>query len=534
MNKSSYQKQLRVSLPLKVVLILTFVVLCVTISGGWFYFTSAQGWVQRQSQQNSDRICQMLGLAAQYDLLARKNIALKRLVGNFLNDETVCYLALLDERGFVVASASRAAYASRWKWLEALPVTVSSTTDTHDDLLVLARPIVLRDADPKNNRLVGAMRLVLDTTANRRNLASVQQRMTIIAAAIVLAAIPLGYLLVWRIIVHPMRKLLNVTRRLGEGDFSVRTEMRGNDEIRELGMAFDAMADEVARARTELLGVNERLENTVAARTGELQSTNRRLRDEMAEKEDFLRAVSHDLNAPLRNIAGIATMIMMKWRDQLPEEVTSRLQRIQANVDVNVSLISELLELSRIKTRPQKRRVVDMGELIAESGKTFEFELKQRGIEFRLQGPMPKLYVEPARLRQVFQNLVDNAIKYLDKTTGGRIEVGYRQADGMHQFCVADNGPGIAPEQHQKIFYVFRRVEGQAAAQVPGKGVGLALVKSVVANYDGRAWVESDVGNGARFYVALDARCTRPPENATTETMEAACVSDAENGSAGG
>ena len=291
--------------------------------------------------------------------------------------------------------------------------------------------------------------------------------------------------------------------------------IRHTDEIGQLGNAFDTMAGELARMRDELLEANEQLERKVNERTEELQVANGRLRSEMTEKEEFLRAVSHDLNAPLRNVAGMATMIVMKWRDQLPEEVLARLQRIQANVDIEASLIGELLELSRIRTRPQKRQVVDLDRLIYGVAETFDFELKSRGIDLEIAPGMPVLYVEPTRLRKVFQNLIDNAIKYMHRPQGGWIRIGYRRTKRSHEFTVADNGPGIAAAERERIFCVFRRADSAAAAEVQGKGVGLALVRSVVSNYDGRAWVESELAEGSTFHVALDVENTRPPEAAT-------------------
>jgi len=529
MDRGLYSQQMRVSLKLKSVLILSFVVMLVTMSGGWFYLRSAQTWMHRSAQEHAERMAQTLGVAAQHDLEARRDAPLQRLAGDLLRDESVLYVALMDAEGTLLASASREGGGTRWSWLAALPPTVSSMSETYDHYTVLARPVVVPTPQQPAGRMVGAVRLVQDHSRMRGALARARQRLLATAAAIILCAIPLGYLLVWRIIVLPVRRLARSAGQLAEGDFDARAGFRGNDEIGELAFAFDTMACQVSRMRQELVCANERLEQKVQQRTEQLQQANGRLREEMAEKEDFLRAVSHDLNAPLRNIAGIVTMILMKWRDELPEEVVARLQRIQANADVDMSLISELLELSRVKTRPMKRRVVDMRALVEDLGRTFDHELKARGIELHIAADMPELYVERARMRQVFQNLLDNAIKYMHRPTGGLIEVSCRFAEGMHCFRVRDNGPGVAAEDHRKIFYVFRRSDGAPAEAAPGKGVGLALVKSVVSNYGGRAWVESEPGKGAAFHVALEAHCTQTPD-----TPQPALASAAATGNGGG
>jgi len=374
----------------------------------------------------------------------------------------------------------------------------------------------------RGGQLSGGVRLVFDTGATRAELAKVQRRISELAAAIVLCAIPVGYLLVWRVLVQPVRSLVQATRRVGEGELDARAPVRGDDEIAELARAFNAMASEVAHMRDRLIAANRDLECKVAERTSELEVANGRLRDEMSEKEEFVRAVSHDLNAPLRNIAGMATMAVTKWREALPNDVIVRLQRIQANVEAETSLINELLELSRIRSRPQKTEPVDMRLLIGELGSTFDYELRARHIKLRIAEQMPVLHVEKNRVWQVFQNLIDNAIKYMHRPNDGWIAVGYEAVGGYHRFSVSDNGPGIPPEDQQRVFCVFRRASTAAASGVEGKGVGLALVKSVVANYDGRVWVDSQPGAGTTFTVELSMARTSAGEAPAADTERTA------------
>ena len=510
-DKSRFSRFLRVGLQLKSVLILTLVVIGVTSAGGWLYFQSSRNWLHDDDHLRASRLAKAMEMSAQDHLAGERTDGLEHLAADFVRREGVLYVAVLNQRGEVVASASNGPIANGWSGLTSMPLAVSNIDQLNMNLLTLARPILARDVPGQKDRLVGAVRLVLDTGSTSAHLAKVQQRIWVIAAAIVLCSIPLGYLMVWRAMVQPVRQLVATTRRIAQGDFTARSGLKRNDETGELASALDSMADEVASMRDELVLANEMLEKKIEERTSELRDANRRLRGEIAEKEDFLRAVSHDLNAPLRNIAGMATMVMVKWQDRLPEDVVARLQRIQANVDAETSLIDELLELSRIRSQPQKRQVMDIGKLLKELAATLDFELKSRSIELNIDESMPTLYVEKNRIRQVFQNLIDNAIKYMHRPVGGRIDIRYRRSDGMHQFSVADNGPGIPPEDQQKIFFVFRRAETAATSKVEGKGVGLAVVKTTVANYDGTAWVQSELGHGATFFVTLAAHCTQPP-----------------------
>jgi len=336
--------------------------------------------------------------------------------------------------------------------------------------------------------------------------------MIAICAAIGLCVIASGYWLLWRTMIRPLRRLAAAARRAAVGGFGGHIGLRRNDEIGRLGEAVEAMSGALAASADELrLAKNRQQED--ARRTEELDLANRRLREELAEKEYFLRAVSHDLNAPLRNISGMAAMALMKERDGLSPELAARLERIRANADTAGEMISELLELSRIKSLPQKRQTVDMAELIAEQAKVFEFELNSRGIALEVKGPMPVLYVDKALMRKAFQNLIDNAVKYMDKSSGGRIEASYEREGQMHRFCVADNGPGIPPAEQESIFRPFRRAAIGRAVNVDGKGVGLATVATVAAEYGGRAWVESAPDKGARFYITFAVEGTSPPGN---------------------
>ena len=501
----------RVSLQLKSAVVLTFVVLTAIAAGGWSYFYEVRDLMRSEDSRRAMRIAQALGLAAQKDLAERNHGPLQRLVSEYLRNDSIRYVAILDANGEVAASASRETASNQYAPLRRLPISVSMTRRPGRDLLSLARPIILQDAARDTDRLAGSVRLVLDTSATAATLSNVRHHMMVIAVIIVACALPFGFLLVWHVAGQPVRELVRATRQLARGDFAARAELKRNDEIGELAGAFNMMAGEVSRMRDELVDANKHLEHKVADRTGDLEVANRRLREEMAEKEDFLRAVSHDLNAPLRNIAGMTSLLLMNKQGQLPPEAVSRLKRIRANVEVESSLIAELLELSRIRTKPQRREVVDMGKLLHKIADTFEFELKQQQIEFDLASHMPYLYVEESRMRQVFQNLIDNAIKYMHRESGGRISIEHELVDGFHEFRVIDNGPGIEPDQIEKVFYVFRRATNAANAKVPGKGVGLALVRSVVANYDGRVWVTAKVAAGSTFHVTLAVKATLPP-----------------------
>ncbi|RKY91809.1 hypothetical protein DRQ15_04080 [candidate division KSB1 bacterium] len=301
-----------------------------------------------------------------------------------------------------------------------------------------------------------------------------------------------------------VRDLLEVVDAIVHGDLSKRAPVQSKDELGKLAEAINKMTADLQRAQDEIKEYQRDLEKKVEERTRELQNVNMRLRREMAEKEDFLRAVSHDLGAPLRNILGIANMIERKFGNELTDEVRDRLRRISKNAQQELELIAELLELSRIKTRRQQFEPVDIKQLLQQIQDNFSYALEEHNIQLVLQNNYPVIIAEKNRIKQVFQNLIDNAIKYIGERADPRIEIGYANFNGMHKFWVKDNGRGIRKEDQQTIFHVFRRVKDPKIATIPGKGVGLTTVKSIIETYNGEIWVESELGQGSTFYFTLD------------------------------
>lgn len=513
----NHARHLRVGLQPKAILVLTVVVLGAVGSGVWFYLAATRALLERSDTQYAARTVASLGGLVRSDLECGRGEAIGTILEEFTQVSGLPYAAVVDAEGKAIARTCHDGQRALWDGrLLSLPVSVSSTS-RWADMLVVAQPVFVGREGDSPGRLIGAIRLVLDTSETAVKLTKARQQLLIVAVAITACAIPLGYLLVWRVVLQPLGRLAVATRRLANGDLTARTHIRRNDEMGELASAFDTMADHIAHARRQLLRAKEHLEHKVAQRTSELADANRRLTQEMADKEEFLRAVSHDLNAPLRNIAGMASMTLMTDGDRLPAEVHQRLERIRANADAQTGMINDLLELSRIRTRPQKPQEVDIAEVLAEQARHFEFELETRGIALEVAGPMPRLYVERNRISQVFQNLIDNAIKYMDKTTGGRIVVHHIQDRSLHEFRVTDNGPGIPAEQQREIFCIFRRARTPQAAAVAGKGVGLAVVSTIASTYGGRAWVESQEGQGASFCFTLSVEQTTPPASESTD-----------------
>jgi signal transduction histidine kinase len=314
-----------------------------------------------------------------------------------------------------------------------------------------------------------------------------------------------------RRIAEPLAKLTQATRRLAALDFSERVPVSGRDEIADLASSFNHLAAELQRNiaqkdayAEQLADLNDNLEHLVAARTEELVNANLRLKHAAVEKEDLLRAVSHDLGAPLRNIAGLAHLLEQKHSSQLGPEGLEKLSRIGHNVRHDLQMIDQLLDISRIKTRRGGATRIDLNELLAQIREDFSFQLEEHNIRLTVNDVLPVIFADRIRVRQLFQNLIDNGIKYLGNQPLPAIEIGWTEEEKIYLFWVSDNGMGIAPDQQDKVFGIFRRVKSPQTAHIEGKGVGLAVVKSIVEMMGGEIWVESIPQAGSTFYLTMD------------------------------
>lgn len=235
------------------------------------------------------------------------------------------------------------------------------------------------------------------------------------------------------------------------------------------------------RARQEI----EKKAEELAELMQSLERTNQEL-------DQFAYIVSHDLKAPLRAIATLAEWIEEDQGDQLCEESRDHLTLLRGRVNRMAGLIDGILQYSRAG-RMQQVEMVDVSALLDD---VLELLAPPPNVAMIVQPEMPTLKTEKVPLEQVFINLIGNAIKYANRPDAC-IQVSARYAQQYYEFAIADNGPGIAPEYHQKIWGIFQRLE--ARDKVEGTGIGLSIVKKIVESRGGRVWVESEVGAGATF-----------------------------------
>jgi PAS domain S-box-containing protein len=274
-------------------------------------------------------------------------------------------------------------------------------------------------------------------------------------------------------------------------------------------------------AEEELRKHRDRLEELVAERTAELLASIVRLEQEITERkraeserealiaeletknielEQFTYTVSHDLKSPLITIRGFLGHLVKDMDRGDKERMRKDITRISNAAERMERLLEELLELSRIGHFVTPPEEVELGAVAREAAKMVAGRLRERGVKLKITSDLQKVIGDRSRLLQVMQNLLDNAIKFFGDQPNPRVEIGARQTGEETVFYIRDNGVGMDPKHHEKVFGLFEKLDQNSE----GTGVGLAIVKRIVELHGGRIWVESEgLDKGSTFCFTL-------------------------------
>ena len=248
------------------------------------------------------------------------------------------------------------------------------------------------------------------------------------------------------------------------------------------------------------LAQQQTIEQQLRDRVLEIEQTNirlsvatRLLENRNRELDEFACIASHDLQAPLRGIANLTDWLSNDLEGNLPPENQQQIDLIQMRVLQMDTLIKGLLQYARVGRENIESTSINLSQAIAEAIETIA-----PGPNFQVHFPtdLPTITTQSLLLRQVFANLIGNAIKYHDLDRG-RVEILAIEREYLWEFTVVDDGPGIAPEHHKKIFGIFQTLTGRDDNK--GTGVGLAIVQKIVESRGGSVWVESGLGKGSAF-----------------------------------
>jgi signal transduction histidine kinase len=284
-------------------------------------------------------------------------------------------------------------------------------------------------------------------------------------------------------------------RQAEERELAARKEMQrlleAADKSRRVLLS---VVEDQKRAEEEIKRLNEELEQRVKERTAQLEAANKEL-------EAFSYSVSHDLRSPLQHVTGFAELLNKRAAESLDDKSKHYLKVITESTVRMGRLIDDLLSFSRMGRAEMMKRKTNTGDLISEVLREFQIVIKGRSIDWKI-GHIPEVDGDSAMLRQVFVNLVSNALKYTRKCEKAVIEIGSVCAEnGELCFFVKDNGAGFDMKYVDKLFGLFQRLH--RAEDYEGTGVGLANVRRIIHRHGGRVWAEGEEGKGATFWFTV-------------------------------
>jgi signal transduction histidine kinase len=319
---------------------------------------------------------------------------------------------------------------------------------------------------------------------NLRNLAVIILVIVIVLSGIIAFSIAHS-------ISEPIKRLSEGAAIIGSGNLDYKIGTNHKDEIGHLSRTFDKMTSDLKQTTASRDELNREIIERKQAQE-ELVRSNKDL-------EQFAYVASHDLQEPLRAVAGFVELLRRNLKNSLDDKTTEYMDFAIDGAKRMQSLISGLLEYSRVGTQGKEPQKVNSKEALDEALSRLQASIKETGAEITADG-LPVIYFDDVQLSQLFQNLIGNAIKFRGEQSP-RINIIAVRKDGEWQFAVSDNGIGIEPQYAERIFMIFQRLHSRE--KYPGTGIGLSICKKIVERHNGKIWVESKPGNGSTFYFTV-------------------------------
>lgn len=306
-------------------------------------------------------------------------------------------------------------------------------------------------------------------------------------------------IILWRRLDPGLERIELGLTALSAGDFGHRMNLKGDDELAEIGRAFDRMSDEIASQRAALEAANSGLERAVAERTVELEAANAALAEEDARRRRFFAEAGHELRTPLTVIRGEA-QVALRELDAGRGDPAAGFDRILAQTELMTRLTNDLFLIARAEAGglSLRREPLDLGEVARQVAEDFGPLAGERGVSLAASAPAPvAVEADRDRIRQIVAALIDNALRHADGAT--RIEVAAAVDRDRGLISVADDGVGVPDEDRSSLFDRFRR----GPARGEGSGLGLSVVRALAEAHGGSANLEARPGGGVRAVVRL-------------------------------
>jgi signal transduction histidine kinase len=332
-----------------------------------------------------------------------------------------------------------------------------------------------------------------------------------VGLAVLAATVPLVLALgFWfgRNLAAPIVELTRGTERIAQGDLSHRVSVKGQDETHLLAQSFNEMTDTLREAivhRDTEISSRKKAESALQVLNIDLEANVQRLSRANEELRKFAFATSHDLKTPLRGIRVLADWIATDYMDKLDEKGAQYLDLLVKRTTRMYNLVEAIHQYTSIGYQ-ESRVTVDLNELVPQVVSRLA---PPENVRITIEGSLPPVQYDKDRISQIFVYLLENAIEYMDKPQGRIVVRGVEEAT-CWKLSVTDNGPGIEPKYHQKVFEIFQTLATKDESE--NTGMGLSIVRKIVESYGGKIWIESLVGEGTTFFFTLPKQTPAPAE----------------------
>jgi signal transduction histidine kinase len=434
---------------------------------------------KESSINNKYSIAQIVGANSTSALVFKDQETAKKLLANLSTNTSILNALILDKNGNVFAGYDKKGEEgylfSKAERAEQL------TYQKEDGKYVVSFKI------NQDNEFLGTV-LIRSEYTYLKDVINLDIKIAILISLLALAVAILISFLLQSIISSRLLLLVSKAKEVTETrNYSTRVDEVSKDEIGILTHEFNNMMEQIEKRDKEL-------EQRVKERTAELEASNREL-------ESFSYSVSHDMRAPVRAVSGFTHILTTSYSSVLDEEGRQTLKMIDNQANRMGQLIDDLLDFSRLGKKEIQKNKVDMTALAKEAETEVLKAKEQTKIAEIIIDNLPPAFCDRNLIRQVFINLISNALKYSEPKPQPKIHIGSFLKNGKNIYFVKDNGVGFDMKYYNKLFGVFQRLHSQE--EFKGTGIGLAIVQKIVIRHGGIIWAEATPNEGATFYFSL-------------------------------
>jgi signal transduction histidine kinase/DNA-binding response OmpR family regulator len=509
----------RALLPVKFILAISVLIVLTSVTLGWFFIRHDVELITAALVDRGKSLVRNLAYNLEYELQYATEQRLHELIEGVIKQEDVLYVVIRGQNDQIRAQAkagqlreippatvSRSAL-EREKWADA-STRVYLVSWGGEQIYEIVQPVKTRVRREREEigltfggreQTIGwaAVGMSLSLKRVEETIVGVQWTIALLTSAVIVLGIVVTALLV-KVIVRPIKQLVGATKRIAEGELGFKVAVATRDEIGDLAVSFNRMAESLRGREMD----NARLFEQLA-------ETNRRLEAASRHKSQFLANMSHELRTPLNAIIGFSEILLDESVGEVTrDERNEFLGNILNSGRHLLRLINDILDLSKIEAgrmdlHREEFSVTDVIDGVLNTIRPFAAK-KQIGVEVAADATFTTLVADPAKVKQILYNLLSNAIKFTPD--GGRVGLKVSRNGGEARFAVWDTGIGIRPEDVERIFEEFQQLEAPLAKQYEGTGLGLALARKFVELHGGKIWVESTPGKGSTFVFTMPLR----------------------------